>query len=120
MRLILGMLLCISLCTCSCAQSHQIMTDSLPISPGTIRVVGVLKRLGSSQSATLKIIQIVAQGQGIVNILSEGDEVIVKLSEENKNIINNKNKVEAYLKEGLGADASRSTYILVGFKELKK
>ena len=78
--------------------------------PNTVSVIGVLHKFDSG-SAKLKIIQVVAQGAGIVNALSPGDEIIVKLNKDTKKLLDV--KVEAYLKENLESDASKSQYSLV-------
>lgn len=78
--------------------------------PNTVSVIGVMSKVDSG-SARLKIIQVVAQGSGIVNALSTGDEIIVKLNKDTKKLLGV--KVEGYLKEELESDASQSQYTLV-------
>jgi len=92
------------------AQSQPVMRDTLPMRPNTVMVIGVLKKI-DSQHAKLKISQVVAQGAGIVNTLSAGDEIIVTLNEDTKKLLGV--KIKAYLKEELGSDAAASRYIFI-------
>lgn len=95
----------------SLAQSRPVAQEKrMPMRPNTVSVIGVLSKVDSS-SAKLKIIQVVAQGSGIVNTLSAGDEIIVKLTNDAKKLVGV--KIEGYLKEELGSDASKSHYTLV-------
>src|SRR5688500_7972051 len=90
----------------ACAQVSQNMkADSLPVQPGTIRVTASVIAV-KEKSATLKIISVLASGQGIINILSEGQEVVVQLREEE---LRAAEKIEADLKEKMGVDASQSS-----------
>ena len=100
----------ISMSAISHAQSHQDTQATLGMRPNTIKAIGVLEKI-NSQCAKLKIIQIVAQGSAIVNALSVGDEIVVKINKDHKKLLNF--KVDVYLKEELGTDASQSKYVLI-------
>jgi len=107
---ILAISLFISMPSISYAQSNPLTRDRSPMRPNTVSVIGVMNKVDSG-SARLKIIQVVAQGSGIVNALSTGDEIIVKLNKDTKKLLGV--KVEGYLKEELESDASQSQYTLV-------
>jgi hypothetical protein len=101
---------------CSCAQvSTPSMNDSIPVNPNTVRVKA--KILSSTETqATLQIITVMDSGQGIINPLSEKQEVTVQLREPGKKFRSGKN-ITADLKEKLGVDNSQSSYVLVQAKE---
>jgi hypothetical protein len=102
----------------SCAHASQVPStaaDSVGLPPSTIQVVGYVKS-SDGNSVTLSILTIKGEGQGIINTLSEGQEVRVATSGKMKS--GKGKKIEAYLKEELNIDASQSSYSLLRYKEM--
>lgn len=101
----------------ACAQvSQKTQTDSLPVPPGTIRVDASVVAV-KEKSATLKIVSVKGTGQGIVNNLSEGQEVVVQL----RNVdVKPGHMIEADLQEKMGVDASQTSYLLLRSKKQPK
>jgi ribosomal protein S24E len=91
------------------------MNDTIPVNPNTVRVKA--KILSSTEThATLSILTVIGSGQGIINPLSERQEVTVQLRGTDKKIKSGKT-ITADLKEKLGVDNSQSSYVVVQFKE---
>lgn len=82
-------------------------TDSLQIQPNTVLVIAKVLEI-EKHNATLEILQVKAQGQGIVNVVSQGDKLEVSIADVDLKTI--KQTVEVFLKEELGTDASKTTY----------
>lgn len=101
----------------SCAQvpATSPMNDTLPIAPNTVRVKATVLSCDDKE-AILKITTLIGSGQGIVNPVSEGQQLTVQLREKNQKIKTGA-VVTADLKEKLGVDASQSYYVIVQFKE---
>jgi hypothetical protein len=111
------LLLFLFVCHYSCAQIPQAhVSDSLSIPPGTVVVVASITAV-SKKSVTLNIREVLGAGQGIINTLSEGQQASVQVADGIK--LRTGEKVQAYLKEKLEADASRSSYELIQVKKLK-
>ncbi|MEQ8361957.1 MAG: hypothetical protein RH948_03755 [Cyclobacteriaceae bacterium] len=88
--------------------------DSLEVSPSSILVEGFLIK-NDGLTATFKIAKVVAIGQGIINVLSEGDDVTITLSERLKNLKGH--RLQIYLGEQIGIDASITSYRLISVKK---
>jgi hypothetical protein len=111
------LLLTLVVAHCSCAQvSRMPVADSLAIPPGTIVVIASITETTKS-TATLNVQEVVGSGQGIINALSAGQSTPVKMTAGIR--LRPGQKVRAYLKEKLEADASRSSYEIVQIKSLK-
>lgn len=102
----------------SCAQTPATtipMSDTLPVGPNTVRIKAIVLSCNDKE-AILKIATLVGSGQGIINPLSEGEQVTVQLRGTGQRLKDGK-VITADLKEKLGTDASRSYYVMVQFKE---
>lgn len=91
------------------------MSDTLPVGPNTVRIKAIVLSCNDKE-AILKIATLVGSGQGIINPLSEGEQVTVQLRGTGQRLKDGK-VITADLKEKLGTDASRSYYVMVQFKE---
>jgi hypothetical protein len=103
----------------ACAQVSQNVkadSDSVPVQPGTIRVNASVIAV-KEKTATLKIVSVKSTGQGIINILSEGQEVVVQLRSGD---VKAGYIIEADLQEKMGVDASQSSYVLLRAKKQSK
>lgn len=101
------------ICQYACAQIRP-ASDSTQIAPGTVVVIGSIAAI-SGNNATLKIEEVVGSGQGIINLPAAGQQMPVRVMKGIK--LRTGEKVRAYLKEKLEADASRSSYELVRAKK---
>ncbi len=88
-------------------QQHAIMTDTLELPPGTIHLHILVKTIHGRQ-ASVEVMEVLGEGQGIVNVLSKGQLLIISIPEKVK--MSKGKKMEAYLKEKIGVDASQSSY----------
>jgi hypothetical protein len=91
------------------------MNDSLPVNPNTVRVKAKILSTSETQ-ATLQIIEVIGSGQGIINPLSQKQQVTVELQEAGKKLKSGKT-ITADLNERLGVDNSQSSYRLVQSKD---
>jgi hypothetical protein len=89
-------------------------TNTTALPPNTVQVTGQVIEEGEDYFV-LNIVTVKEQGQGIINMLSEGQSVKLK-TEKAKNTKGK--KIEALLKESIGTDASLSSYALVKYKEI--
>lgn len=112
-----GRLIFVSLMVCqyACAQVTP-ATDSTRIPPGTVVVIGSITA-ASGNNVTLKVEEVVGSGQGIINLPAAGQQMPVQVTKDTR--LRAGEKVRAYLKEKLEADASRSSYELVQVKKQK-
>lgn len=102
-----------------CAQVAQnTMTDSQDIAPNTTRISAKIISL-DEKTASLKVISVVASGQGIINILSEGQQITIQLNDK-KTILKKGEEIEVDLKEKMGVDASQSSYTLLRIRNRTK
>lgn len=65
----------------------------------------------------MKVLEVVAYGSGISNILSEGQQLTISIPADDKQLSPH-GKVEADLKEKIGVDASTTSYSLLRAKKL--
>jgi hypothetical protein len=101
----------------SCASAQKptsSMPDTVQLPPNTIQVIAFVKKLDGN-SITLQIVEIIAEGQGIVNAVSAG-QIIEVIAPAKAGKIKGK-KISALLKEKIGVDASQSSYSLLQHKE---
>lgn len=96
-------------------QQHAIMTDTLELSPGTILVHLMIKNIQNHQ-ATVEIMEVFGEGQGIVNVLNKGQLLTISIPEKVK--MSKGKKMEVYLREKIGVDASQSSYSWLRGKSL--
>src|SRR5689334_12098919 len=88
--------------------SETQVTDFNPISPNTVRVIAKVKSI-QNDSAVIAVQKVIGSGQGIINILSYGQELSIFVSPEKKKLLSG--EIEVDLKEKLGVDASQSYYV---------
>lgn len=96
-------------------QAETPVTDKLELPPGIIHVSLLIKDIQRHQ-VTLEIIEVIAEGHGIVNVLSKGQLLTISIPE--KVDMSKGQKMEAFLKERAGVDASQSSYTLLRTKNL--
>ncbi len=103
--------------TTTLAQSTRAlpMADTLELPPGTVRVIVLIKKIQQHQ-ATVEVIEVIAEGHGIINILSRGQVLNIAIPEKGK--MSKGKKMEAFLKEKVGVDASQSYYTLLRHKDM--
>src|SRR5688500_12697674 len=101
----------------SCAQtptpSKQDTAMNLP--PNTVRLVATVKAV-TKGIVTLHAVEIKGTGQGVVNIIGEGQEIHVRLPEVNYELKAGE-KILVDIQEEMGVDASQSTYKLLNIKK---
>lgn len=103
---------------CSHAQiPDAAMSDTINIPPNTIRIYAQVISTDKN-TAVVKVIEVIAHGAGIVNILSAGQEVTIRVSKNLK--ITARETIEADLREKMGIDASGSTYSLLSAKKVER
>jgi hypothetical protein len=96
-------------------QKHATMADTLELAPGIIHV-NILVKVIQGHQATFEIMEVLAEGQGIVNVLSKGQLITISIPEKVK--LRKGKKMEAYLREMAGVDASQSSYSWLRGKSL--
>jgi hypothetical protein len=92
------------------------MPDTTSLPPNTIQVIGHVIEV-SDTYFVITILEVKDQGQGIINVLSEGQSVRL-MTEKGKTKKMKGKKIEFLLKEKIGIDASQSSYVLVKYKEI--
>jgi hypothetical protein len=88
-------------------QQHATLKDTLELPPGTLHVSVMIKNIKNHQ-ATVVVMEVLGEGQGIVNVLSKDQLFTISLPEKVK--MSKGQKIDVYLKEKVGVDASQSTY----------
>lgn len=88
-------------------QQHATMTDTLELPPGTLHVRVMIKNIQNHQ-ASVEVMEVLGEGQGIVNVLSKGQLLTISIPEKVK--MSKGKKMEVYLREKIGVDASQSSY----------
>lgn len=114
MRVVPLLLLFLSLLNCSRAQvSSPAMKDTLAIGPNMIRITGKIISVAGG-TATLKVDKVLVTGQGIINVVSEGQKISAEISDGGKKLKTG-GSITATLREKLGVDASQSSYIMLQY-----
>jgi hypothetical protein len=91
--------------------------DTVTISPNILRINAQVISADKT-IATIKVLEVVGYGSGVTNILSAGQEITVRLTDNMIHLTANQ-KIDADLREKMGADASISTYILLNARKVR-
>jgi hypothetical protein len=114
-------LLIILTCLFNCAPAQVAQpaaSDTINMSPNTVRIRGQVIS-SEKNTAILKVLEVVAYGSGISNIVSEGQQLTIRIPEGDTQLSAN-GKVEADLKEKIGVDASTTSYSLLRAKKIDR
>jgi hypothetical protein len=117
--IIAAVLICFLSSLFSCATTlppQNTMPDSTSLPPNTIRATANVTNADDTHF-TITILEVKEQGQGIINILSEGESVRLAIEKGKAGKWKGK-KLEVLLREKIGIDASQSTYVLISYHEL--
>jgi hypothetical protein len=99
--------------------SAEITPDTVTVSPNIMRVhAEVLSTDKSTHTAVIRINKVVGFGSGVINMLSPDQEVTVRINDESIRLTA-KQKIDADLREKMGADASITTYTLLQARKYK-
>lgn len=89
--------------------------DTIDLPANTIQVIARVNEINNTE-VSITVLTIKGQGQGIMNTLSEGEEITLSTLKKTKHLKGK--KIEAFLHEKIEMDASRSYYSLSMYKEL--
>ena len=118
MKIVILILLLISLVGHGQAQvSKPAPADTLSVLPGTMRVTGQVVS-SEKNTAVIKVLEVTASGAGITNVLSAGQTLTVRVSDDRIKLVPGEN-IEADLRQKIGADAALSTYTLLRTRKPK-
>lgn len=112
------LLVCVFLTACSNAQvADAVPGDTINMSPNIIRIHARVIT-AEKNAAVVEVIEVIAYGAGVVNILAEGQEVTIRLPDSEPLTANQ--TIEADLREKMGVDAGNSTYSLLSAKKIDR
>jgi hypothetical protein len=118
MKILSSFVVFVFLTACSNAQvADAVASDTTNMSPNTIRIQAQVIST-EKNTAMVKVTEVIAYGSGIINILSAGQEVSIRL-QEGVEIAPNE-KIQADLREKMGIDASLSTYSVLNLKKINR